>query len=114
MKILLVDDEQLDIFITKKLLSLEFDVAGFTSVPEVLTWAENNTFDVVLIDYYLSPTMHAHDLLRELIALKKAQPFKAFVLSNFVDDKQNKELLDAGFASVIHKPLTLEKFKALL
>ena len=110
MKILIVDDEQLDLFITKKLLSLEFEVEGFTAIPETLSWAQQHPFDVVLIDYYLGPNVYAHSVLKELLTLK-GNTFKAFVLSNHVDDQQARELKQAGFAAIIYKPLTLEKFK---
>jgi CheY-like chemotaxis protein len=112
-KILVVDDEKLDLFISKKLLGLEYQVEGFTSMNEALPWATENTFDIALIDYYLGPNLYAHMVLKELLAIK-GSTFKAFVLSNFVDDKQIRELKDAGFADVIYKPLTLEKFKAVL
>jgi response regulator RpfG family c-di-GMP phosphodiesterase len=111
-KILIVDDEQLDLFINKKLLSLEFEVEGFTSLNDAITWAQNNTFDVALIDYYLGPNLYAHNALSELKAIKKGESFKAFVLSNFVDAKQSSELREAGFIDIIYKPLTLESFKS--
>jgi DNA-binding NarL/FixJ family response regulator len=110
LKILIVDDEQLDLFITKKLLSLEFEVEGFTDAKDTLAWAQHHPFDVVLIDYYLGPGEYPHAVLKELIALK-GNSFKAFVLSNHVDDQQARELKEAGFAAIIYKPLTLEKFK---
>jgi len=52
-------------------------------------------------------------VLKELLSVK-GPTFKAFVLSNFVDDKQIRELKDAGFIDIIYKPLTLEKFKTVL
>lgn len=110
LKILIVDDEQLDLFITKKLLSLEFEVEGFTDAQDTLNWAQHHSFDVVLIDYYLGAGVYPHAVLKELIALK-GNSFKAFVLSNHVDDQQARELKEAGFAAIIYKPLTLEKFK---
>jgi CheY-like chemotaxis protein len=109
-KILVVDDEQLDLFVTKKLLGLEFEAEGFTSVEEALRWARDNHFDVVLIDYYLTPTILAHHVLKDLRAIK-GDAFKAFVLSNYVDDQQARELRGAGFADIIYKPITLEKFR---
>lgn len=110
LKILIIDDEQLDLFITTKLLSLEFDVEGFTTVEDTLRWAEHHSFEIVLIDYYLGTNVYAHTALKELIALK-GHTFKAFVLSNHVDDQQALALKQAGFAAIIYKPLTLEKFK---
>jgi DNA-binding NarL/FixJ family response regulator len=113
MKILIIDDEQLDLFINKKLLSLEFDVEGFTNVDDALAWATANTFDVALIDFYLGTGLYANDVMLKLLSLK-SNPFKAFVLSNYVDEQQIKEIKIAGFKDILYKPLTLEKFKSLL
>ncbi|MFZ6011324.1 MAG: response regulator [Bacteroidota bacterium] len=113
MRILIVDDEQLDLFITKKLLSLEYEVEGFTSLDDTLNWARQNTFEVVLIDYYLGTGLYAHDALKQLHEVR-GNTFKAFVLSNHVDDKQSQELRQAGFADIIYKPITLDKLKNCL
>jgi len=109
-KILIVDDEHLDLFITKKLLSLEFQVEGFTSLNEALQWSESNSFDVLLSDYYLGNGIHAHDVLKA-IANQKTDPFKAIVLSNHIDEQQAQALRNAGFTGIIEKPITIEKFK---
>ena len=113
MKILVVDDEELDLFINKKLLSLEFDTTGFTSSKDALHWAQQHDFDVAVIDYYLGPGIFAVNLLDELIAIK-GQTFKAFAVSNYVDEKQTADLRRSGFVDIIYKPLTLETFKMKL
>ncbi len=113
MNVLVVDDEELDLFIVQKLLSLEFQTTGFNSQTEALAWARQNDFDVAVIDYYLGPGILAGDLLKELIAIKGAS-FKAFVVTNYVDEKQTADLLKAGFTDVITKPLTLEVFRKKL
>lgn len=110
MRILIVDDEQLDLFINKTLLSLEYEVAAFTSTSETIAWAKENDFDVALIDYYLGPGVYAHDVLKALVEIKGVS-LKAFVLSNFVDGKQANELKAEGFLDIIYKPLTLENFR---
>lgn len=112
-KILIVDDESLDLFIAKKLLSLEFEVEGFTTLEETVDWSKGNAFDVVLVDYYLGPNIFAHDVLKQLLPLREKN-YKAFVLSNHVDDTQSRQLREAGFDDIIYKPLTLEKFKDYL
>jgi DNA-binding NarL/FixJ family response regulator len=109
-RVLIVDDEELDLFINKKLLSLEFETEGFTTVQDTLDWARQNDFDVAIIDYYLGPGIFAATVLNELIALK-GNTFKAFAVSNYVDEKQARDLIGAGFSDVIYKPLTLETFK---
>jgi len=108
-KILIIDDEQLDLFITKKLLSLEFQVEGFTSLQEALKWSQTNQFDVLLSDYYLGNGLHAHDALKAMATTN--QSFKALVLSNHIDEQQAQALKTAGFVAIIEKPITLEKFK---
>jgi DNA-binding NarL/FixJ family response regulator len=109
-KILILDDEELDLFINKKLLALEFDVAGFTSVKEAANWAKENDFDVAVIDYYLAPGVYANHFLSELRSIK-GNNFKSYVVSNYIDEKQSTELKQAGFTGIIYKPLTLEGFK---
>jgi CheY-like chemotaxis protein len=112
-KILVVDDEELDLFINKKLLSLEYDTTGFTSPQEALRWAQHNDFDVAVIDYYLENGVFAGGFLKDLVALK-GPAFKAFVVTNYVDEKQAADLKQSGFTGIIHKPLTLEVFRKKL
>jgi CheY-like chemotaxis protein len=111
-KILLVDDEPLDLFIARKQLSLEFDVTAFTTSTESLQWAKENTFDVALIDYYLGPDLGSQ-LLKSIVN-EKGKTFKAFLLTNFVDPQQVLALKAEGFDDVIFKPLSIEKLKAQL
>jgi DNA-binding NtrC family response regulator len=112
-KILLVDDEQLDLFITKKLLGLEFEVEGFTSVADAVKWAATNQFDVLVSDYYLADGLSAKDVIKQISEFKP-RDYKAYVLSSHVDEDQTKELKALGFSSMIEKPVSLEKFKAAL
>ena len=112
MKILLIDDEPLDLFIAKKQLSMEFDVTGFTTSKESIQWAKENTFDLALIDYYLGPDLGS-DVLKELLAIK-GKTFKAFLLTNFVDPQQVLKLKGEWFDDVIFKPLNTEKLNSHL
>jgi CheY-like chemotaxis protein len=108
-KILLVDDEPLDLFIARKQLSLEFDVAAFTTSAEAIQWAKENDFDVALIDYYLGPDLGSQ-LLKNIVS-EKGKTFKAYLLTNFVDPQQVLSLKAEGFDDVIFKPLSTEKLK---
>lgn len=113
MKILIVDDEQLDLFITKKLLGLQYEVEGFNQLSDAVLWASKNHFDVLLSDYHLSDGIQAFDVLTQIRVVKK-DGYKAFVLSNHLDDQQANELKKAGFQGVLEKPITIEKFNNLL
>ncbi len=113
MKILIFDDEQLDLFISKKLLSLEYEAEGFTALPDLMQWVKTNDFDVFLSDYYLDNGLHATAVLKEILK-EKSKNFKAFVISSHVDNQQAQELRAAGYDGIIEKPLSLEKFKGAL
>lgn len=113
MKVLVVDDETLDLFITKKLIGVEHEVTGFNSVQEATDWAGSNPFDVLLSDYYLGEGKHAHDLLKALKQVAPS-PFAAIVLSNHINEKQSQDLKREGFVSIIEKPVTLEKLRQCL
>lgn len=112
MKILLVDDEPLDLFIAKKQLSMEFEVTAFSTSGESVAWAKENDFDIALIDYYLGPDLGS-EVLKQLVAVK-GKTFKAFLLTNFVDPQQVLALKAEGFDDVIFKPLNTEKLKSQL
>ena len=111
MKILIVDDETLPLFIAKKLLAIEYEVEGFTTSTEAIQWAKSNEYDILVSDYYLDNNLNAADLLKELQAIR-GKNFKAYVLTNFIDDKIKEELIQLGFNGILEKPLTLEKFKS--
>lgn len=111
MKILIIDDETLDLFISKRILGSEFQVEGFTTLSEATEWAKNNSFDILISDYYLSKGQHALDVLKALTDLK-GKTFKAYVLTNYIDDGKIAELKQAGYNGVIDKPIVMEKFKS--
>jgi hypothetical protein len=49
-------------------------------------------------------------MLKQITSICK-KPFRPFVLSNYVDDKQILELKNVGFEDIIYKPLSLDSFK---
>lgn len=110
MKILIVDDEPVELFISKRFLGMAFQVEGFSSVPEAIEWAKHNPFDVLVSDYNLAPNVFAHDLLKSILEFK-GPTFKAYVVTNYVDSNQIAALHASGFHGVIEKPISLEKFR---
>ena len=114
MKILIVDDELLDLFIAKTILQGEFEVEGFTNLKDCVVWASQNDFDAVLIDYYLDTDTFATDVLAALQKVKSSPIRNAFVLSSYVDSRQFTDLRKAGFDDVINKPISLNVVRAKL
>ena len=110
MQILLIDDEPLELFISKKFLSQLHTVEGFNTLPDALQWAGSNSFDILVSDYNLGKGVHAFDVLKALQELK-GKTFKAVVLTNHVDPTIVSELISSGFDAVIEKPLSIDKFQ---
>ena len=112
MKFLIIDDDPFELLLAKKLVGLKYEVEGFTSIPES-SWVRNNPFEIVLIDYHLGKGITAQHVLR-VLQKDAGNTFKAYVLSNHVDEAQVAELKSGGFTDVLFKPLTLEKIIELL
>lgn len=110
MKILLVDDDSLEIFLSLKILRMEFQAEGFKTLPEALTWARSNEFDLLVSDNYITNNVQAADVLKALIEVK-GKTFKSVVLTNHADDQMKAAILAAGFDGIIDKPLSLDKLK---
>lgn len=114
MRILIIDDESLDLFITRTVLQAEFDVEAFSSLNDAVNWAGNHEFDAALIDYYLGPDLLASDALNALQRVVHSPIRNAFVLTNFVDAQQTTRLTSQGFEGIIMKPVTLELVRSRL
>ncbi|MBS1680131.1 MAG: response regulator [Bacteroidetes bacterium] len=113
MTILLLDDENLELFITKTILEREFQVHGFNTLDEAVAWARNNPFDVLISDYYLDRGMTAQNALKALEEIK-GKNFKSVVLTNYSDHKRVAEIMAAGFTGVVDKPLELAELKKII
>jgi DNA-binding NtrC family response regulator len=112
-KILVVDDDPLELFLSLKIIRLEYQAEGFKTLPEALEWAKVNPFDVLISDYYISKQINAADVLKAFLEVK-GKTFRAFVLTNYIDQSKVAALIEAGFDSVIEKPLSVENIKKAL
>lgn len=113
MQILLVDDAPLELFLSLKIIRMEYKAEGFKTLAEAMDWAKANPFDVLISDYYLDDRVSAEDVLKAFVDLK-GKTFKSFVLTNYIDSTKMAELKNAGFDGVLSKPLTLEKIKEVV
>lgn len=113
MRILVIDDEPFELFISLKMLRMEYQAEGFNTLTDALEWAKSNSFEILISDYYLKDHQSAYDVLKAFRELK-LKSFKSLVITNFVDNDKITELKSAGFDGVIEKPISLEKFKEVL
>ena len=112
--IVLVDDEDMVVTSIKSFLTLEtdYEVVGFTTPAEALSYIESHRVDVVVSDY-LMPDMDGISLLTKV---KDIQPEATRILLTGYADKENaiKAINDVGLYQYIEKPWENDDLKIVL
>lgn len=112
MHILIIEEQKADRYILKKTLSPFFDVTTLSSAREAVTFAIDNTFDIVLIS---SGPHRVSDSIEVLYDLQFSQTkFISYIISNSLLEEQENRLIEAGFKEILRKPFELERFIELL
>jgi signal transduction histidine kinase len=103
-KILLAEDNQINMMVAKKILTgFKASVLGVHNGKEVLEVLENTpVFDIILLDLEM-PVMNGYTAIFEIRKLYPAIPVIAFTAS-LVDQKMLSDLIESGFADCILKP----------
>ena len=114
-KVLFIDDEKdfLDI-IAERIRVRGMDVSTVTSVEDALNMVEEESFDVVIMDFMM-PGMNGFQTLK---AIKEKKPgVKIILLTGYVPDDKRIEAKALGALDVIEKPPDLkdliEKIKSV-
>ncbi len=105
-KVLIVDDEKdfLDI-IAERILARGMDVSTATSAEDALNMVEEESFDVVILDFM----MPALDGFKALKLMKAKRPdMQIIVLTGNVPDEKRMEAKALGALDVIEKPPDLK------
>lgn len=113
--IILVDDQPIANFITRKLLEIEGydkDVVDFTNPEEALTYLEDKQNTLIFLDLNM-PEMNGWEFLDSLNA-KQQQQHRIIILSSStsaVDHNKAKEY--SSVIKYVEKPLNKRKFNEL-
>jgi DNA-binding response OmpR family regulator len=105
-KVLIVDDEKdfLDI-IAERILARGMDVSTATSAEDALNMVEEESFDVVILDFM----MPALDGFKALKLIKAKRPdVQIIVLTGNVPEEKRMEAKALGALDVIEKPPDLK------
>lgn len=114
-RILLIDDDRIQLTLTSAMLSQ----SGITSTTclqpdELLDALRNRTYDVLLTDVQM-PAINGFDLLKLLRASNIPQARTIPVIAVTArSDMQREEFLEHGFAGCLHKPFTVKELLAQL
>ncbi len=106
-RILVVDDDEMNLFIAKRILSSRFDVDTVSSGRAAFKYLENNKADLILLDIRM-PQMDGF----EFLSLAKAHPIlrEIPIICLTADDDQESEVkcFELGAVDFIAKPFVAE------
>ena len=106
-KILLVEDNELNYEIAKTVLEeAGFRVDGASNGKEAVDKANDNTYDVILMDIQM-PIMDGYEATKELRRLGNRTPIIAMTANAFSEDR--KKAKDVGMDGYIPKPIDVNK-----
>ena len=108
MRVLVVDDNPLDLMIVRKFLEdSNFEIFSSTDPEVVKGWIYESHYDLLITDFDM-PQMRGNELMEHF---RKAQPNgKVWCVSASLDNINFSELQTMGFDQVMHKPLRYGDF----
>lgn len=115
-KILVVDDEEQSLEITKKLLSkFEMDIDTASSGINAIDMIMNKKYDVIFMDLSL-PVMNGIEVMKEIREIDEAEYMTLPIISMDMDaiDKNRDKLLEEGFTDSLVKPIDIRRAAAIL
>lgn len=113
MKALVVDDNNINIKLAKKLLSsYGFDIDTTTSGKECIELVKDNNYDIIFLDHMM-PEMDGIETLNHLKELSiKLPPVIALTANSYAGLKE--KYIDAGFNDYIAKPININELSKIL
>lgn len=106
---LAVDDESCIVEILKKYSTTMggFAYSGFSSPGNAVAWAENNPFDIAIVDYKMPDI----DGLQLLTLLKRLRPNASYIMmTSHGDVRIAIEAIRAGVIDFLQKPIDMDLF----
>lgn len=113
MKLLVVNDEKNIVELIRKYSSsFSFiEMQGFSDPAKAIDWAENNAFDVAIVDYKM-PAIHGLELIK---GLKDRRPYARYVImTGYGEMELAVEAIRVGVSDFMHKPVGPEDFKLFI
>lgn len=104
-KILLVDDQQVNIDCLSLYLSkfFECELEKFTSPAQALEWAKHNEFDLAIIDYHM-PELSGIELVRAIRRQKLHQSVPLIIVTSEADRSIVSDAFDAVVSDYLMHP----------
>ena len=103
--VLLVEDDEVSIYVMEKILSKKFKVKVARNGVEALHMVENQEFDVILMDIGLRHSLDGFEVLTELRNNKIADRTKVFATTGMAVPEDREQFISRGFDDFFAKPL---------
>jgi CheY-like chemotaxis protein len=108
-RILIVEDDEINMFILDRLLKKEFHLSKAKNASEALKLAEENKFDVVLMDINLgADSIDGIETMKRIRIMEKNLNTQIFAVTSYAMPENRKRFLDEGFDAYFPKPLLKE------
>jgi len=112
-KILVVEDEPLNMEFMEETLSKDYAVAKASGGIDALIAVENNPPDLILLDI-LMPNMNGYAVCRELKTNKKTMAIPIVMITALREKEDKAKAKEAGADDFISKPIDIAELKAKL
>ena len=103
-KILVVDDEPVNIELVKEFLSKEYEVHTATDGKEALAKAEEMSPDLVLLDVIM-PEINGYEVCRQFKSNAKTFFIPIVMLTSLTDRNERIKAIEAGADDFLSKPI---------
>jgi CheY-like chemotaxis protein len=108
-KILIVEDDEINMFILDRLLRKEFLLSKAKNAGEALQLAEADKFDAVLMDINLgNDSMNGIEAMKLIRSMERNISAKIFAVTSYALPEDRQRFLDEGFDAYFPKPLLKE------
>lgn len=105
--ILVVDDDMMNLMLTKKILGIRYEVSCVSSGQQALSYLRDTVPDMILLDLHM-PEMSGLEVLEEIHKINTVADVPVIFLTADSDRKTEIEIFKAGAMDYIQKPFIAE------
>ena len=106
-RILIVDDESVNIKILKQILSLDYNVSAATDGPDAIEAAEEILPDIILLDIVM-PDMDGYTVISKLKSNEKTKDIPVIFLTAMTSPGDETKGFNLGASDYIFKPFSAD------
>ncbi len=111
-KILVVEDDEMNFLYLSQIFKLtKGDITRAKNGKEALTFAQNNKYDVILMDIQL-PDLNGNIVTKQIRTFDKETPIIAQTASRTPDETDDS--IEAGCSEILVKPFTIDDFSRVM